>query len=125
VVHGQKLGRTLGYPTANVARSAPQVIPADGVYAGVAHTRFGEFQAAIGIGKRPTVNGTNRTVEAFLLDFEWQNLYGSSVDLDFAAHLRPEAKFESLDELQSAMANDVAQTRELLAELQPSTAAQR
>lgn len=125
VVKGNQLGRTLGYPTANVARSAPQVIPADGVYAGVAQTRFGEFQTAIGIGKRPTVNGTNRTVEAFLLDFAWQDLYGSSIDLDFVAHIRPEAKFESLDELQIAMANDVAQTRELLRELQPSTAAQR
>jgi riboflavin kinase/FMN adenylyltransferase len=65
VIGGQKLGRTLGYPTINLARSTDQAIPADGVYAGRAVTPQGEFRAAISIGMRPAVQGKHRTVRPF------------------------------------------------------------
>lgn len=110
VVHGQKLGRQLGYPTVNLALAAPAVMPADGIYAGTAS--FGEepFKAAISIGVRPTVDGTARTIEAYLLDFEG-DLYGRELDLRFNARLREEVKFDSLDELKAQMHRDVESVR--------------
>ncbi len=108
VVGGQKLGRTLGYPTINLARSFPQVLPQDGIYAGTARTREGSFPAAISIGMRPTVEGTHRTIEAYLLDYPGTTLYGSPVALEIAQRLRGEEKFASLDQLTAQMAKDVA-----------------
>ena len=113
VIGGQKLGRTLGYPTINLARSTDQAIPADGVYAGRAVTPQGEYRAAISIGMRPAVQGTHRTVEAFLLDYPGESLYGQAVELSFVARLRDELPFESLDDLVAQMAKDVALTATL------------
>lgn len=113
VIGGQKLGRTLGYPTINLARSTDQAIPADGVYAGRAVTPQGEYRAAISIGMRPAVHGTHRTVEAFLLDYPGESLYGQAVELSFVARLRDELPFESLDDLVAQMAKDVALTATL------------
>lgn len=113
VVSGQKLGRTIGFPTLNIARSFPQVTPKDGVYAGFALTSNGIYNAAIGIGLRPTVNGTERTIEAYLLDYSGESIYGESVSIGLTERLRDEERFESLDELCEAMSRDVARTREL------------
>ncbi len=113
VVAGQKLGRKLGYPTLNLARSHPQILPGDGVYAGVARTMQGEFLAAVSIGLRPTVDGKDRTVEAYLLDFPGGDLYGTVVELAFVKKIRDEMKFSGLDSLTKAIANDVEQVREI------------
>lgn len=114
VVSGQKLGRTLGYPTLNLVRSTRLVTPADGIYAGRAVTPRGEFGAAISIGVRPTVGGESRTIEAYLLDYPGDDLYGAAVTLTFAARLREERHFGSLEELKCQMALDVEQTRQLV-----------
>lgn len=114
VVHGQKLGRTLGFPTANVARSFAQVVPADGVYAAFAETRFGGFQAAVAIGTRPAVGGGDRTIEAFLIDYPGDSLYGHPIRLDLVKRLRPEASFPSLDALVVQMRRDVEDARAIL-----------
>ncbi len=111
VVGGQKLGRTIGYPTINIARSFDQVTPADGVYAGTAGTPFGSFMAAISIGVRPAVGGDSRTIEAYLLDYPGEALYGQSVVLDVHERLREERDFPSLDALTEQIAKDVEQTR--------------
>jgi riboflavin kinase/FMN adenylyltransferase len=111
VVGGQKLGRTLGYPTINLARSARQSIPADGVYAGIALTPMGRYSAAIGIGSRPAVGGGARTVEAYLLDYPGGSLYGQAVELDFLVRLREERDFSSLEALAEQMARDVEEVR--------------
>ncbi len=108
VVGGQKLGRELGFPTINLARSYDGVVPANGIYAGIANLSMGSFRAAISIGDRPTVGGLHRTIEAYLLDFLGTEVYGSSVDLEFHSRLRDEEKFESLAALQEQMARDVA-----------------
>jgi riboflavin kinase / FMN adenylyltransferase len=108
VVTGQKLGRQLGFPTINMARSYDGVVPRDGIYAGLAQTELGEFKAAISIGLRPTVNGDHRTIEAHLIDFPQTEIYGTSVDIQFLQRLRDEEKFESLDALKDQMARDVA-----------------
>ncbi|MCB0826574.1 MAG: bifunctional riboflavin kinase/FAD synthetase [Armatimonadetes bacterium] len=114
VVGGQKLGRTLGFPTINLAKSADQIVPPDGVYAGRAQTSRGEYVAAISVGCRPVVEGQNRTVEAYLLDYPGDSLYGKSVELEFWQKLRDEQNFPSLDDLKVQMARDVEQTKQIV-----------
>jgi len=108
VVSGQKLGRALGYPTANLARSFDQVTPADGIYAGYATTPHGVFKAAVSIGVRPAVGGKDRTIEAYLLDYPGQELYGRAISLALHRRIREERNFESLDALKDQIARDVA-----------------
>ena len=117
VVRGQRRGRELGFPTANLDIPPGFVIPADGIYATWARVEGGETRmAATSIGTRPTFDdGDNRTIEAFLLDFS-DDIYGRNVRLRFAERLRGEEKFNSVDALLRRMKEDVRQTRALLAE---------
>jgi riboflavin kinase/FMN adenylyltransferase len=108
VVAGQKLGRKLGYPTANLARSFDQVMPAHGIYIGFATTPHGAFRTAVSIGTRPAVGGTERTIEAFLLDYPGHDLYGRSISLALHSRIRDEQHFDSLDDLKAQIARDVA-----------------
>ena len=90
VVEGDKRGRELGYPTANLALDADVAIPADGVYAGWLARADGErLPAAISIGTNPTFGGTVRRVEAYALDRDDLELYGERVGVEFAERLRP------------------------------------
>lgn len=107
VVSGQRLGRELGFPTINIARSFHQVTPGDGVYAGVCHNTFGAFRAAIAIGVRPAVGGGPRTIEAHLLDFPGNSLYGKPVVIEVRHRLRDETDFGTVDELKMQMAKDI------------------
>jgi riboflavin kinase/FMN adenylyltransferase len=109
VVPGQKLGRQLGFPTINLARSADQVSPADGIYAAMCRTPFGTFKAAVSHGVRPAVSGTKRTLEAYLLDYPGVSLYGQTVELMLHKRLREERDFPSIEDLQSQIAKDVEQ----------------
>ncbi|MDP9037178.1 MAG: bifunctional riboflavin kinase/FAD synthetase [Myxococcota bacterium] len=120
VVHGDKLGRTIGFPTANLDL-VPEMLPPDGVYAVLAHEldargrplrRLG--RGATSIGWRPTVGGTRRTVETFLLDFSG-DLYGASLRLDLIAWLRQQEKFASLKELEAEIGRDVVRTERAVA----------
>jgi riboflavin kinase/FMN adenylyltransferase len=119
VVRGDRRGRELGYPTANVETPPYTAIPADGVYAGPLVLRDAtgasgpRHPAAISVGTNPTFQGTRRTVEAFLLDFDG-DLYGEHVGVEFAHRLRPMTAFGGVDELVAAMAADVERTRQLL-----------
>ena len=108
VVSGMKLGRTLGYPTANIARTNDQVVPANGIYAGQLKTKNGIFRAAISVGVRPAVQGKHRTVEAYLIDFPGGSLYGDAVECEFWVRLRDELDFPTLDELKKQIAADVS-----------------
>lgn len=114
VVSGQKLGRELGFPTINVVCSSPQCLPLDGIYGGWCETLTGKFPAANAIGFRPTVAGTDRTVEAYLLDFPGSSLYGTAVELGFAFRVRDETAFDTIEQLKSAMARDVEEVRSKL-----------
>jgi len=114
VVGGQKLGRQLGYPTANIARSFDQALPADGVYATRFRCEKGDYVAALAIGMRPAVGGDHRTVEAYLLDYPGDSLYGLSASLEVHHRLREERNFPSLEALKGQMAHDVEETRRLL-----------
>jgi riboflavin kinase/FMN adenylyltransferase len=111
IVGGQRLGRQLGYPTANMARSIDQALPADGIYAGWFESPTGRYRAAASIGTRPAVGGGARTVESYLLDYPGDSLYGLSARLELVARLRDEANFESLEALKEQIARDVDETR--------------
>lgn len=116
VVHGHARGRALGYPTANLAIPSEQIVPAAGVYAGIAELPGERFAAAISVGTNPQFNGTETTVEAYLLDFD-RDIYDRVLRLLFVEHLRAQARFDSLDALLAQMAADVEQTRRLIAPL--------
>ncbi|MGH2355489.1 MAG: bifunctional riboflavin kinase/FAD synthetase [Chloroflexota bacterium] len=118
VVEGEKVGHALGFPTANLRFDAPLAIPADGVYAAWAELSpftpaARRLPAAVSIGTRPTFDGKERAVEAYLLDFAG-NLYGQRLRLHFIARLRGQERFESVDALVAQMARDVQTTRALL-----------
>jgi riboflavin kinase/FMN adenylyltransferase len=120
VVRGDRRGRDLGYPTANVESPPFTAIPADGVYAGHLVTRDPRsgasrerFPAAISVGTNPTFQGSRRTVEAFVLDYEG-DLYGEHVGVEFVERLRPMAAFPDVAALVEAMDKDVADTRQVL-----------
>jgi riboflavin kinase/FMN adenylyltransferase len=113
VVEGEKLGRRLGYPTANLRPVAPMVVPADGIYAVRVRWRERRAKGACSIGMRPTVGGTQRTIEVFLLDFSG-DLYGETLEIEFAARLRDELRFQTLEALVEQMGRDVAQVSDLL-----------
>lgn len=115
VEHGDARGRELGYPTANLvpdASSGTPAVPADGVYAGWLTAEGAPMPAAISIGTNPQFGGDDRRIEAYVLDEEGLALYGKRIALDFAARLRGQAVFPSLDGLLAQMAADVEATRE-------------
>lgn len=115
VVHGQARGRTIGFPTANIAVWDQQVIPANGVYAGWAllEGETTRYPAVTNIGLRPTFDGQGVTVEAHLLDFE-RDIYGRALTFTFEHHLRHEQKFSGIDALIAQIGADAAAARRLL-----------
>jgi riboflavin kinase / FMN adenylyltransferase len=120
VVRGDRRGRDMGFPTANVETPPFTAIPADGVYAGYLVTRDPRsgasrerFPAAISVGSNPTFQGSRRTVEAYVLDFD-RDLYGEHVGVEFVQRLRPMAAFPDVDALLVAMTKDVTETRAVL-----------
>lgn len=115
VVQGDQRGRTIGFPTANLALWDELLLPADGVYAAYAWLGDQRYLSATNIGVRPTVNGRDRTVEAHLLDFDG-DLYGQTLRLEFIARIRPEKRFSGLGELQEQIHADVERVRDLLSE---------
>ena len=118
VVHGEgRGGSLLGYPTANIAVEGRLVIPMDGIYATWIHTDEERYQAATSIGVRPTFGEGERTIEAFLLDFQG-NLYGKKLRLEFVERLRDEIGFDSAEALRAQIKVDVEQTRQILNTLQ-------
>ena len=117
VVRGQQLGRTIGYPTANLAVAEPlKLVPARGIYAVWATTAAGtRHPAMLSIGVRPTVGeGLAQTIEVHLLDFDG-DLYGQLLALEFVAWLRAEEKYDGLDALKAQLALDARATRAALA----------
>ena len=112
VVHGDKRGRELGFPTANLLPADGFVTPGHGVYACRATVASGEtFAAATNVGVRPMfVTGRGELIEAFLLDFD-ADIYGQPLRLEFLKRLRGEKRFESVDALVEQMGRDVDEAR--------------
>jgi riboflavin kinase/FMN adenylyltransferase len=117
VVPGDGRGRTIGVPTANIIPWSEQLLPGVGVYA--CQTQVGEirYPAATNIGVRPTFDGSSTTIhlEAHLLDYQG-DLYGQKISLDYHARLRGEQKFSSIQALVAQIQEDIAKTRQLIAE---------
>jgi riboflavin kinase/FMN adenylyltransferase len=117
VVEGDRRGRELGYPTANVPLPPGKAAPADGVYAGwLTRADTGErYPAAISVGTNPTFAGErDRRVEAYALDRDDLELYGVEVEIAFVDLLRGMVRFDGIGPLLATMADDVRRTRELL-----------
>ena len=117
VVHGQKLGRTIGYPTANISVAEPlKLVPARGIYAVWAVTAAGtRHPAMLSIGVRPTIgNDLAQTIEVNLLRFSG-DLYGQLLTIEFVAWLRAEEKYDGLAALQAQLARDAMNTQAALA----------
>ena len=113
VVVGDKRGRTIGFPTANMSVWDELIVPAYGVYASEVTVDGKTYPAATNLGVRPTVDGLNLRIEPHLLDFSG-DLYGKTISLAFIERIRPEKKFNGLDELKAQIAADVAQVRSIL-----------
>ncbi|WP_432479051.1 bifunctional riboflavin kinase/FAD synthetase [Nocardioides sp. GXQ0305] len=117
VLEGERRGRELGYPTANVPLAAGRAAPVDGVYAGWLRRRDSgeQWPAAISVGTNPTFEGEReRRVEAYALDRDDLELYGVEVEVAFVERLRGMVAFDDVDELLATMADDVGRTRSAL-----------
>jgi riboflavin kinase/FMN adenylyltransferase len=114
VVHGEKRGREIGYPTANLGNLDNQTIPADGVYAGWLTVGIDRWPAAISIGTNPTFEGVRgRQVEAYALDQTGLDLYTKAATIEFGWRLRDTLKFDGLEALLQQMAKDCQEARRL------------
>lgn len=113
VVHGRKLGRTLGIPTANLRLPEGIVTPKFGVYACSTEIDGVVYPAVTNIGNRPTVNGHHTTVEPWILDYSG-DLYDREITLRFHYFIRPEMKFDSLEALQAEIFRNAEETRQYL-----------
>ncbi len=115
VVEGDHRGRTIGFPTANIAAASHDVLPADGVYAcRVTLPDGSQHNAVTNVGVRPTFGMLNRTVETHLLDWDG-DLYGQILRVTFLERLRGEQKFSGIEALKAQIARDVIRAREVLA----------
>ena len=112
VVGGYRVGRKIGFPTANIERGEPmQLLPLNGVYEVSAIIGGKRYRGAMNVGVKPTVTGSGkRTVEMFIIDFEG-DIYGCSIEVEFVRRLREERRFASLDELKAQIVKDVAAVR--------------
>jgi riboflavin kinase / FMN adenylyltransferase len=126
VIQGDKRGRQLGFPTANIRPEAHKLLPADGVYAVRVRIQKSSdaensdapgasyvYKGVANIGVRPTFNQTERLVEVHLFDVHL-DLYGKELSIDFIAHLRGEQRFPGIDALKQQIATDVLQARQIL-----------
>ena len=110
VIHGKHLGRTLGFPTANLLLPEGTVTPKFGVYACCATVEGIRYPAVTNVGTRPTVEGSGITVEPWILDYSG-DLYGREIVLEFYYFLRPEMKFSDLQSLQQQIFRDAVNTQ--------------
>jgi len=120
VVSGAGRGKGLGYPTANLRTWPRLLLPGQGIYAGLAELEDGSrYVAAIDVGTNPTFGTEPLHVEAFLLDFQNDELRGDTLTVEFWERLRDEVKFDSVDELVAAIAEDVERTRAVVTTTDP------
>jgi len=130
VSHGDRRGRALGFPTANLPVPADLACPSDGVYAGWVTRRDGldahgealpqgaplpRWPSAISVGTNPTFDGLTRRVESYVLDRDDLELYDAPISVEFVARIRGQVRFDDIDQLIVQMTDDVIRCRELLA----------
>ncbi|MCO5178087.1 MAG: bifunctional riboflavin kinase/FAD synthetase [Thermomicrobiales bacterium] len=116
VEHGEARGRELGFPTANLTVNPTICIPADGIYAALAHLPDGQMsarKAIVYIGTRPTFDNDNHIIEAYILDFNG-DLYTQELEIEFVAHIRGDQAFDSAEQLIEQMNRDEQSARAIL-----------
>jgi riboflavin kinase/FMN adenylyltransferase len=114
VVRGLQNGRKLGYPTANIhINDEYKLIPKTGIYAVLVHYETAIYKGMLSIGYNPTFNGKEQTIEVNMLDFD-KDIYGVNLTLEFVEYVRAEKKFESIQALTDAIANDEKIIRQIL-----------
>lgn len=106
VVDGKKIGRQLGFPTANLQVDSLKMLPSDGVYVVEVVAEGQTHKGVLNVGLRPTLSTANRTVEVHIIDFVG-NLYGKEIEVHFINFLRHEMKFSSLEELKEQIKKDL------------------
>jgi riboflavin kinase/FMN adenylyltransferase len=105
-VKGQQIGRSIGFPTANIhVVDNYKLLPRDGAYAVYAEVGANRCKAILNIGDRPTVDGKKKTIEAHLIDFDG-DVYGQELSIHFQEFLREEERFENLDALKNQLVID-------------------
>lgn len=114
VIKGQQVGKTIGFPTANIQVNASEkLIPAKGVYAVRVPYKNQYYKGMLNIGTRPTVDGQHQTIEVHLFDFD-KDIYGENLQIDFVAAIRQEQKFPNLTALQKQLQEDSKTAKALL-----------
>ena len=111
VVHGKKIGRTIGYPTANIEVENLKLLPKKGAYIVEVFVRNQKYKGMLSIGTNPTVNGDKLTVEVYILDFN-EDIYGENITVKFRDFLHEEIKFEGLEKLIERLDEDKRLTEE-------------
>ena len=112
VAHGNKLGRTIGFPTANIMLNR-LVVPIHGVYIVSVETKTGTYQGIANVGNRPTINGTKPLLEVHIFDFN-RSIYGEAIEVRFIKKLRNEVKFSNFEALKQQIEKDKQQAVEFL-----------
>jgi len=111
VVHGKKIGRTIGYPTANIETDSIKLLPKKGAYIVEVFVQGKHYKGMLSVGTNPTVNGEKLTVEVYILDFEG-DIYGKDITVRFRDFLHDEIKFEGMDKLIERLDEDKRLTEE-------------
>lgn len=118
VEHGLKLGRQLGFPTANMSRESEGFLPLDGVYAGWLYCDGQRYPAALSVGINETIQAVPRLIEAHVLGRKDLDLYDKVVDVDYVSFIRPAAKFDGMETLIQAIQADCDEISRQLSELE-------
>lgn len=114
VVSGDKIGKTLGFATANIQiEESYKLVPADGAYAVIAEVNDKQYKAMLNIGYRPTVDGKSKKIEANIFDFN-EEIYGKKIKISLIKRLRDEVKFDSKDELSDQLQKDKEKAMQIL-----------
>ena len=106
VIHARKIGRTIGFPTANIKVKDDMIIPKNGIYAVKVYVRNKVYYGATNIGYNPTVNGDELSIETNIINFD-EDIYGEVIEIEFLDRIRNEKKFNSLNELKMQLRKDV------------------
>lgn len=111
VIHGKKIGRTIGYPTANIGTDSIKLLPKKGAYIVEVEINGQQYKGMLSVGTNPTVNGDTLTVEVYILDFN-EDIYDKDITVKFRDFLHDEIKFEGLEKLIERLDEDKRLTKE-------------
>ena len=114
IEHGLKIGRQIGFPTANMSRAAEGFLPLDGVYAGWLYADGERYMAALSVGINETFEAVPRLLEAHVIDIQGLDLYGKVINVEYVDFVRPSAKFDGVESLVAEINNDLDKIRAIL-----------